>query len=842
MKKLFTTFFLAIMALNGMAQMVGQEMYVFRNDGQVNGFLPEEVLSIEFSNTDAKGMKYSEMVTQVITTSDSVYMIPLAEIDSISFITPKTEYHEGVINLGTELLPYVVSCSYDPLSITLSSSTPSALMPKVGDLLATDVMNEKLPAGFLGKVTAIDGYTFFCKRTGLQDAFKNYRHVVSAYGYQDESDVSSSRRGIEAFGDNLFNLGTFNLPFSLETKEKVKSNPNCALTGGTSLNLSISPTVHVKSTLIVNNIEGLYISSFIKATINLTEQLSIYGNIEWSKDFLDKEFKFPVAPYTIFFFKPGIVVNTKAEITTSATWQQTFVVAATYDYSSKKRNTIKPDWGGKLESSSSEIEGCIDGCFGVGAFLEIGLAFIDSKIDNVCIRGELGAKLEGHAMLYNSDVDIAGNNTQVYDKFKNSNIELNAYTSTALKAEFLDTWEASFELPWNKTWNLNKWDYVPTITNTKLTQLNNPTSSADGYTLMTGNCLFPVKVGMSLFHQDGVKVESFQPEITFKSGQKELKHTFTGLVGKNGYKLYPTVRLFGVEMLASPSASLNIKEPKAETMFAEEVDETSALIKAQFQDVKGIVDSWGIEFWEGDNEEVKHIINFSKEGVVSEKLEKLTPHKTYYYQAFTKTGEEITRSEQIMSFFTMGSLCADENHPHLIDLGLPSGTKWACCNIGASQPHDWGDYIAWGETSDKGVNTWENYHFYDPTIYDLIYIGDDIAGSPYDVANVQWSGQWHMPTAEQLQELCSNCTQEFIPYQGRNGLLFTGQNGNKIFLPASGRRYEEKVDGLNAYGNYWGSTCTSLHEAVVLVFGAYGSLTNYYRDNGRSVRAVQSAQ
>ena len=53
--------------------------------------------------------------------------------------------------------------------------------------------------------------------------------------------------------------------------------------------------------------------------------------------------------------------------------------------------------------------------------------------------------------------------------------------------------------------------------------------------------------------------------------------------------------------------------------------------------------------------------------------------------------------------------CPDDHHPHLIDLGLPSGTKWACCNVGATAPQGDGGYYAWGETDEKDVYDWTAY-------------------------------------------------------------------------------------------------------------------------------------
>lgn len=46
-----------------------------------------------------------------------------------------------------------------------------------------------------------------------------------------------------------------------------------------------------------------------------------------------------------------------------------------------------------------------------------------------------------------------------------------------------------------------------------------------------------------------------------------------------------------------------------------------------------------------------------------------------------------------------------------VDLGLPSGTLWATCNVGADTPEGIGDYFAWGETSPKDLYDWKSYQY-----------------------------------------------------------------------------------------------------------------------------------
>ena len=194
-------------------------------------------------------------------------------------------------------------------------------------------------------------------------------------------------------------------------------------------------------------------------------------------------------------------------------------------------------------------------------------------------------------------------------------------------------------------------------------------------------------------------------------------------------------------------------------------------------------------------------------------------------------------------------VCPDDHHPHMIDLGLPSGVLWSCCNVGASTPEGYGGYYAWGETEEKDYYNWSTYTHcdgIDDTCHD---IGDDIAGTEYDVAHVKWGGSWTMPSKDQIQELIENCTSTWVTQQGINGALFTGPNGATLFLPAAGRHIEELED-VGTDGYYWSSSCApseddpqDLEDAYALNFYYY---PGYYscecedrdRDNGRSVRPV----
>ena len=175
--------------------------------------------------------------------------------------------------------------------------------------------------------------------------------------------------------------------------------------------------------------------------------------------------------------------------------------------------------------------------------------------------------------------------------------------------------------------------------------------------------------------------------------------------------------------------------------------------------------------------------------------------------------------------------CPDDHHPHLIDLGLPSGTKWACCNVGASKPEEDGKYYAWGETEEKDY--YDYYNYLDGR--GACFIGKDIAGTDYDVAHVKWGGSWVMPNLEQINELLHYCSSECLfTENGIYGCLFSAENGASIFFPA---------EDSSSFGSYWTSTLDEVRQgfAYVMYFywdGNVYSTTYFPRVDGRSVRPV----
>lgn len=185
-----------------------------------------------------------------------------------------------------------------------------------------------------------------------------------------------------------------------------------------------------------------------------------------------------------------------------------------------------------------------------------------------------------------------------------------------------------------------------------------------------------------------------------------------------------------------------------------------------------------------------------------------------------------------------------------VDLGLPSGTKWATCNVGATSPEDFGHYFAWGETSTKSDYSISNSATYELSISQLQsqgYIDSEGNLNPQcDAARANWGGSWRMPTESEMRELIDKCTWTWTTYNGVEGYNVKGPNGTSIFLPAAGRRGGSSLYNEEGYyGRFWSSTPGSIYlddYAYHLSFypggkGVYWS-SNGHRYYGLTVRPI----
>jgi len=172
-----------------------------------------------------------------------------------------------------------------------------------------------------------------------------------------------------------------------------------------------------------------------------------------------------------------------------------------------------------------------------------------------------------------------------------------------------------------------------------------------------------------------------------------------------------------------------------------------------------------------------------------------------------------------------------------VDLGLPSGVKWASCNVGASSPEEYGNYYAWGETVSKSEFTENN------SITNYKNFGD-VKGNPqYDAAQANMGGRWRLPTKSEMEELKDKCTWTLTTMNGVKGYEVKGLNDNSIFLPLAGFYIGSSHKHTEKSGQYWTSTPNNGNDEYDFSYRLYINRTIQnvgwdYRSYGRSIRPV----
>jgi len=756
MRKLFISFILSILSLTGMAQTIGEAFYIYRNDGQFNTFFRDEVLSIEYSNYDADSVFYNEVVTQLVYTADSVYKIPLAVIDSVAFVTPKTKYKPGVIRLEGDILNYIIS--QDSLSIFFKLETPKNVLPHVGDKLITMEMTELFPIGFAGEVVEVNSKSnvmeVICISVDLLDIFEQY-YGATEVEWNDTKLTKRDFHGSTRKSDNVsktFQPGTLKLSLIDNFfSHSYLPNDNLAFTlDDLYADISVTPVVKGHGFWIVDSRNGIYLKLSIYGHYNLEENFGIKGSVNWEQKKEIVRLPWPILPLADVYLEIGGFVKANAELGLKQKWTQQYESVFVWEYSSKGENVLKPVNKMISVSSSHNGEAVVKGSVGAGMYLEFGLDFIHTKkmdIANVSFEGRAGVNLEGSFVLDKSDLEKGKTSTAVYEQLQDTYLSLNWFKGLSANAKILK-YGVSYDfdlgsLPFKTYGEIDRFALAPTFSDVKGFYSTLQSSTIDANAKIScpadfgGRCI-AVDAGLVLIDKEGNDASIRSYEIVDYIGgmtAKAFTSQFNNVVKRNNYKVYPHIKWMGFDILASPYA-----------------------------EVKG------------------------------------------------------------------ESSCPDENHPHVIDLGLPSGTKWACCNVGANAPEQYGNYYAWGETRPKnyyGSDTYQyavvtdeytgGYNMKTGNYYIYTNIGADIAGTQYDAATTNWGTSWRMPTITQYIELHNNCSSVRTTQNGVIGMKYTGPNGGTIFFPDTGRRLDGELEKAGTFGCYWSSTYYE-----TLWYGAYG--------------------
>lgn len=785
MKKILVSLILMAMAVTASAQTIGEAFYIYRNDGRLNAFFREQVDSIVYSCYDEDSILYDDAVMQVVYTADSIYRIPIEAIDSVGFVTPKTIYQPGV-KVIDELAQYVLSS--DSLSFVLSSTTPNSLVPKAGDKIVTNEYSEGFPNGFFGEVVSVTnsngGIMVNCSRVALTDIYEVFYGCSQTANYSG-SGASSRIKRWQTGGEVTIRPGRASLGIHETISGQYQLLDNVVLNFTPELTIEIEPTWTVNGFVIITPQTGIYATALCIGDYQLEERLGLSGSLQFQKDFpipVISQDHIPIVPPYLFFYDHigGFI---QADFTAAAKWRwnQHYRQVLLFEYDSRGENLLRraPNEPRLIGSSHSD-EGLLNGSVSIGAFAEMGVTLVDRAIDKACVRGEYGLTAEAQAVLYRNDYENAKRSTALYEQMQNSGFTLSRFWNLSLQLA-VGPWGMSWTPLHNRTelWNCR---YLPLFNNVEATRSEKKTK-ATGRMTASGRIFQDVGVGLALMDKEDNLMASGFESYTSNGESVNYEYEFSGLKPGKKYTMYPTVKAWDYTLLATPTYELDADIPVKITDFKQTGSQYKkdgfshngrtysykydVAVTVELSDNEGVED-WGYVYLDPYGN-VAHIslknygTRYTDTRYVYYRNESKSTVTLYEYVKYQGEQDYVYGEPKDYEVSHSLTYCPDDHHPHMIDLGLPSGTKWSCCNEGASKPEEYGGYYQFGVVSTA-------------------------------------------PSLDQIKELVNKCSYQWTQMNGVNGGRFTGPSGGTIFLPAAGFVYGGWLNYGGIVGNYWSST------------------------------------
>lgn len=880
-------------------------MYVYRNDGEFNAFLKSDVDSMRYSHLDADSVFHDDWQMQEFFTADSVYRIPLAAIDSVSFVTPSMEYKSDVKLVEDNLLKYLIA--HTDKTLTFSLNVPTGLLPSVGDVVVYDKYEEPIPEGFYGRYVSrkstSDGIECLFEEVGLEEIY-NHLVVVGQVGSYNEDDNENSQRRIFTVGNNKRVCLPLKVPLSVSIKDIVHgvdifgSNAKRAVDINGSIGITLDRPQLTINYIICIGERNLKNQVMLKARFYSEGEASVSGNL--AGNYSPEPMWFPGCQWPFNFygiageFDLGLYFEANGEI--NASYSVPIVIDVTRGFSIKEgewpyfyegngscANRDKAEWDLNLNGSLSA---------GLAGRLSVGL--VNKKVASLDVTLKAGPEVSANFKIADKE---SGFNSNLYDALKNTEVTaslLRLQADAGYRIWFKD--RESFDHPLNVHLFKTTRPILPTIENVKWTPsgLCSGTLTADvsrdtftrvslGWTLRDKND----EVYMKEFYDEKYQFNENWPYVNLPLNLSDLPANYN-------YKAYPTVKLWKWEIpineyaeVVSKGCPAHITDFKVTKSYHKDgaytndgrsydykfdaattveldpeiVRDLNGDGRISAADLSGI-DDWGYAY-EDPNGKTTHISlkNFSSPYTDTRyayyRNDPSSSVRLYGYVRYSGDGEYYYDEPQDFPLEHKEELhlCPDDHHPHMIDLGLPSGTKWACCNVGANSPEEHGGYYAWGETSEKSYYDWSTYKWCNGSENTMTkYCTESDYGTvdgkteldpEDDAAYVNWGAEWRMPSKVQVVELCDtyNCTWEWITLNGMEGLLITSRNNtNSLFLPAAGFSINDSYEQENNDNYYWTRSldCSGAYALHFASRNDYASWDDYKRNKGFSVRPVEN--
>lgn len=541
-----------------------QAFYIYRNDGTINTFFTTEIDSMTYSRLDLDSVAHEEYVVHEVYTTDRVYRIPIELIDSVGFVTPQTVLQQNVINLADKLYPYIISS--DSLTFFLSNSTPTDILPRKNDLLVYMESSTVFPNAFAGKVVDVryteTNISVECTLVELTEIFRCYYSTST----QENPGNAQIRRSHENRRDTTYILQsppaqTFDL---LPYVNGVGYTPNWpdgifSINGNANLEVTVATQNKVTVTLIVRDdhpTTPVSINTKFTSSFNLTEDIGLAGTLKLEKDFVAGVPVSTPIPFLNIFVAVGPFIKGEVEISSATTLRQQFSVDIEASMNGHGILTSLPRFYLSDTGHSEDAKIALKGSIGIGAFGELGIYLLNRNFARVNLRDNVYFNIEGDYALNNNDIQNATNETTLYEHLKYSKVSANIVGELKLVGNFT-VWDWNKDLIPPVKIPIRTWDLVPIFKDVKTTTSSGSNSKYIAKADIERKPLFPINVGFSLLDESNKVVKTVYDKRTLSSNNFFTNYNLTLSSPDNSkkYSVSPSIKLFGYDILASPSAT-----------------------------------------------------------------------------------------------------------------------------------------------------------------------------------------------------------------------------------------------------------------------------------------------
>ena len=548
-------------------------LYIYRNDGGFNAFFFKDIDHIEYSKTDTLGIEHDDYVVQEVYALDSVFRIPVSAIDSVAFVTPKTQYKKDVAyTTESDLWNYVIAS--DSVSwILLRSNTPESMIPSVGQKLVTINQSTLLPAGFAGKVASVrntnQGILVSCENVELTELFDQYVCKVSAIA--DSEGDAVRRREIQASGN-------YHLPLPEPSITVQLTRDLGGIFDGTgTLGFSLKPKLDIRCflSLIWNDTN---FDCTIRGELETKISASIAGNATGHVDLpLGPVINLPIPNVPLMFLKveDGIFVELQGSVELGLTFTSTNSIYMMAQYNSLEEGNRQLNLSFHNVKNKLEWEKLAGKfTFSTGIYAQDAINVLDGSLGSVGNRANIGYKYEIKAELdwkrFMDQVKSFTTPDKNYQKALRSFYNIIDKDVTTSKNLFVNGQGFVKAGKWQKTgtsevsFGLGEGGLVPRFSKPTVRLMGENSDRVYIDAPMERNVLFSTKVGYDIYDSQSKLVKEWVRDSLYSGTDQTLTMGLEPLQAGQKYIAFPKTELFGLKMYAEPTDSFTTDKPKFE--------------------------------------------------------------------------------------------------------------------------------------------------------------------------------------------------------------------------------------------------------------------------------------